>query len=163
MPFAVYAFRAMKTKFLFVLSVSALLIGCAQDTLTGDVYSRGEARTAETVQTGRITAIDGVKIEGESQGGGLLGSVAGGFLGSNIGHGRASHTAGAIGGAALGGVAGSHIQQGMGSRQGIRISVKLDGSGRTVAVVQQVNANAPFQVGDRVKVLTSGSRMRVSY
>ncbi|MBN8456449.1 MAG: glycine zipper 2TM domain-containing protein [Verrucomicrobia bacterium] len=117
----------------------------------------------QSVQTGRVTSIRPVKIEGGNQTGALLGGVAGGFLGHNIGKGSAANTAGAIGGALVGSAVGSHAEQAMNSRQGIDITVKLDGGAGTVSIVQQVNPREEFYVGDRVKVLGSGSGTRVTH
>ena len=139
------------------------LSSCAQDSLTGDTYSRGEAGRAQSISTGRITSIRDVKIEGENAGGTLVGGLAGGLLGSNIGGGRASNTAGAVGGALLGGAVGSHAQQAMGSRNGIEITVRLDGGKGSVSVVQEVSPREQFSVGDRVRVLSNGGRTRVAY
>jgi len=152
----------MSSKLLIALPVAILLSSCAQDSLTGDTYSRGEAGRAQSVQTGRITSIRPVKIEGGSQGGALVGALAGGFLGSNIGGGRAANTAGAVGGALVGSAIGSHAQQAASSRNGIEISVRLDGGG-SLAIVQEVSPREPFYIGDRVRVLGSGDRTRVSH
>ena len=152
----------MKSKLAFALATSLLFSSCAQDSITGDTYSRGEAGRAQAVQTGRITSIRPVKIEGGSQGGALAGAIAGGFLGSNIGSGRASNTAGAIGGAMVGSAIASQAQQAMTSRRGIEISVRLD-QGGSVAIVQEVNPREQFSVGDRVRIISSGGRSRVSY
>lgn len=154
----------MKIKFVLLVPIIGLLSSCAQDSLSGDVYSRSEARSGQSVNSGRVTAIRYVKIEGGNQGGALLGGIGGGALGSTIGSGRASNTAGAIGGAIIGSALASHAQQSIGSRQGVEITVRLD-SGGSVAVVQEVSQKNPnyFKVGDRVRVLNSGSSMRVSY
>lgn len=154
----------MKTKFLMLVPIFGLLVSCAQDSLSGDVYSRSEARSGQSVQSGRITNIRYVKIEGGNQAGAIVGGLAGGAMGSNIGSGRSANTAGAIGGALVGSMVGSHVQQSAGSRQGIEITVRLD-SGSSVAVVQEENPKNPsgFRVGQRVRVLYSGSSMRVSY
>ena len=152
----------MSSKLLIALPVAILLSSCAQDSLTGDTYSRGEAGRAQSVQTGRITSIRAVKIEGANQGGALVGALAGGFLGSNIGGGRAANTAGAVGGALVGSAIGSHAQQAASSRNGIEISVRLDGGG-SLAIVQEVNPLEPFYIGDRVRILGSGDRTRVSH
>jgi outer membrane lipoprotein SlyB len=152
----------MKSKILILLSTALLFSSCAQDSLTGNTYSRSEAGQAQSVSKGRITSIRPVRIEGGNQAGTIIGGLAGGALGSNIGSGRASNTAGAIGGALVGGAVGSHAQQSMGSRNGIEISVRLD-QGGTVAVVQEVSPNEQFSVGDRVRVLHSGSRTRVAF
>lgn len=131
--------------------------------MSGDVYSRDEARMGQSVQYGRVTNIRNVKIEGGSNMGTLVGGAAGGVLGSNIGGGRTSNQAGVIGGALLGSILGSNLQQAAGSRQGEEITVRIDGGG-TVAVVQEVKANTvSFNVGDRVRVINSGSSMRVAY
>jgi outer membrane lipoprotein SlyB len=50
----------------------------------------------------------------------------------------------------------------MGSRNGIEITVRLD-KGGSVSVVQQVNPREQFGVGDRVRVMSSGSGTRVSH
>lgn len=154
----------MKFKFVLLVPIIGLLASCAQDSLSGDVYSRSEARSGQSVNSGRVTSVRYVKIEGGNQGGALLGGIGGGALGSTIGSGRASNTAGAIGGAILGSAIASHAQQSIGSRQGVEITVRLDRGG-SVAVVQEVSQKNPnyFKVGDRVRVLNSGSAMRVSY
>jgi outer membrane lipoprotein SlyB len=152
----------MSSKLLIALPVAILLSSCAQDSLTGDTYSRGEAGRAQSVQTGRITSIRAVKIEGANQGGALVGALAGGFLGRNIGGGRAANTAGAVGGALVGSAIGSHAQQAASSRNGIEISIRLDGGG-SLAIVQEVNPREPFYIGDRVRILGSGDRTRVSH
>lgn len=149
---------------LFCLPAALFLGSCAQSTLDGNTYSRNDARQVESVQTGRITDIQPVKIEGGHQLGTVGGAVAGGVLGNEIGGSRSANTAGAIGGALLGGLVGGHAQQAMTSRQGIRITVQLDGRGAgTVAVTQQADKNEVFYVGDRVKVLSSGGIARVAH
>jgi outer membrane lipoprotein SlyB len=151
-------------KKLLILSAAAPLLfaSCAQHSMTGDTYTRGEAGRAQSVSTGKITSIRNVKIEGNNQAGAVLGGIAGGFLGNEIGSGSAANTAGAIGGALVGSAVGSHAQQAVGSRQGIEITVKLD-SGRSVSVVQEVNPRERFDVGDRVRVLSNGGTTRVSH
>lgn len=151
----------MKTTLLLAIGTSILLSSCAQDSLTGDTYSRGEAGYAQNVRTGRITSIRYVKIEGGTAGGTILGGVAGGLIGNQIG-GGSGRTAATVGGAALGGIAGSHIGQQVQSRQGIEIQVKLD-KGGSVSVVQEVNKRETFNVGDRVRVLSGGGRDRVTH
>jgi outer membrane lipoprotein SlyB len=150
----------MKIRYIIGLGSLLLFSSCAQDSLTGDTYSRNEAGQAQSVTTGRITSIRNVKIEGGNQGGTLVGGLAGGLLGSNIGSGRASNTAGAVGGALLGSAVGSHAQQSVGSRGGIEITVKLDRA-ETISVVQEINPRESFSVGDRVRILSTGGRSRV--
>ena len=152
-------------KYLLCIAILPLFIGsCAQESLTGDTYSRGEAGQAQTVNRGTITAIRNVRLEGSAEGragGTVLGAVAGGLLGNQVGGGSGRRAA-TVAGAAGGGIAGSHVGQAATARQGLEIEVDLD-SGGSVSIVQQVNPRAQFEVGDRVRVLDSGSRARVTH
>ena len=146
----------MKTKYFVCLPVVMLLASCAQDTRTGDVYRQGDTRQAQSVSFGKVTSVRRVKIEGNHEVGTVVGALAGGLLGCQLGRGHAAHTAGAVGGAVAGGVIGSNVEQSMGNRPGIEITVRLN-EGGSLSVVQQANPNESFNVGDRVRVLTSGS------
>ncbi|MCH7227731.1 glycine zipper 2TM domain-containing protein [Haloferula sp. A504] len=148
-------------KSLLFLAVPVLFAACAQPSLTGDTYSRGEAQSAQQVRYGKVTNVRFVTLEGSSTGGAILGAVAGGYLGRQVGSGSGRDAA-TIGGAALGGTAGSYAGQAANRRQGVEISVKLDGGGE-VAIVQQADKDEPFYVGERVRVLGSGGRARVSH
>lgn len=152
----------MKAKLILCIPVALLLVSCAQDTLTGDTYRRGDARQAQAVRSGKVTAVRPVKIEGGNQTGALLGAIGGGFLGHELGKGHTANTAGAIGGALVGSAVGSHAEQALNSRKGIDITVRLDGGG-SVSVVQEVNPREAFYVGDRVRILSSGSGDRVTH
>ena len=110
---------------------------------------------------GKITSIRNVTLEGSSTGGAILGAVAGGFLGNQIGSGSGRDAA-TIGGAALGGAAGSHAGRAINNRQGLEITVRLD-QGGSLSIVQEVNPRESFAVGDRVRVLDNGARARVSH
>jgi outer membrane lipoprotein SlyB len=154
----------MNSRWLPLLPALGLLASCAQDSLSGNVYSRDEARNIQSVHPGRVVALRPVKIEGGSGTGALLGGVAGGLLGREIGGSRAGHTAGAIGGSLAGAAIGSQLEQGLSSRNGLEITVRLD-KGDTVSVVQEINPKEPwpFAVGDRVKVMYSGRSARVTH
>lgn len=148
-------------KSFLLLLCPLLLVSCAQQSLTGDAYTRSQAGQAQTIQTGRITSIRPVRIEGGTRGGSLLGSVAGGFLGREVGHG-AGRTAATIGGSILGGAVGSRAQKGLAGRQGLEMEIALDG-GKTLSVVQEVNPREPFAVGDRVRVLSGRGGTKVTH
>lgn len=156
----------MKTKFKSSLILAAacplLVVSCAQPSNTGDTYSKYEAGHAQSVKNGKITSVRNVKIEGGTTAGTILGGVAGGLLGNEIGSGSTANTIGAIAGAGVGAAAGSHIQQGMGSRNGIEITVRLDGGG-SISVVQEANPREAFRVGERVRVLYNGNKTRVAH
>jgi outer membrane lipoprotein SlyB len=143
-------------------SMSLFLVSCAQQSLTGDTVSRGDAGRSQTVRTGTITAIRPVRIEGSSTGGTLVGAGVGGLLGNQIGSGS-GRTAATVGGALVGGAVGSHAGQNITSRDGIEIEVRLDNGGRREAVVQEVNPRETFSVGDRVRLVSGdGGRTRVT-
>lgn len=66
-------------------TVSLLLGGC-QSSLTGDSYSRDEARRVQTVRMGTIESLRPVKIEGtKTPIGGGAGAIVGGVAGSAVG------------------------------------------------------------------------------
>ena len=148
----------MKTYgFTTFLTCTVLLTGCASSN-SGDVYSRNQARTMQTVQMGTVQAVRSVQIEGTKSGVGAVGGgVAGGVLGSTIGGGRGSVLA-AVGGAALGAVGGAVAEEKLTKKNGLEITVKLD-SGPVIAVVQE--ADIMFSIGERVRVLTGGGTTRV--
>jgi outer membrane lipoprotein SlyB len=150
----------MKT-IIAIATIPFLFVSCAQNSLTGDTYSRGEVGQAQTVKQGRITSIRYVKIEGGSTAGMLLGGAAGGMLGNQIG-GGSGRTLATIGGVGLGAAAGSHAQKAIDSRQGIEVQVRLDG-GSSLSVTQEVNPRESFSVGDRVRVLYNGGRARITH
>ena len=153
----------MKTISTIALLLPLLFGSCAQDSLTGDTVSRGEAGRAQDVRTGTITSIRNVNIQGESLGGTLVGAGVGGLIGNQIG-GGSGRTAATVGGALAGGAIGSHAGQSVTSRRGIEIEVRLDDSGRSISVVQEVNPRETFSVGDRVRVITGdGGRTRVAF
>lgn len=149
-------------KFIAVLLLSAMtaLSGCASN-LSGDSYSRSEARRAQTVEYGEIVSLRPVQIEGtKTPVGAGAGAVVGGIGGSTLGGGKGS-TIMAVIGAVAGGMAGAAVEEGVTRSQGVEITVKLD-SGRTVAIVQGLSPHEKFAVGDQIRVLTTGGTSRVA-
>lgn len=148
---------------LTLLLSGAVLTGCAQSTLTGTSYSRGEARQAQTVQMGRIETLVPIIIEGRTDGivGAGTGAVIGGIAGNQVGGGTGRQLATVVG-AVAGGIAGQRVEEMTSRRQGVEITVRLD-NGSLVSVVQEVDPNQVFKPGDRVRVLGQGSTMRVTY
>ncbi len=144
----------------FALLWAALLAGCVSSK-AGDVYSRDQARTEQSVRLGTIESVREVRIEGTKSGiGAVAGGVTGGIAASTIGHGTGSAVAAAVG-AIAGGLAGAAAEEGITKSSGFELVVKLD-NGQTIAVVQAVDANTTFQPGDRVRVLSGQGVTRVS-
>jgi len=146
-----------------LLALAGLLVavtGC-MSTLTGESYSRDEARRAQTVEYGMVEYVRPVVIEGTKSGvGPATGAALGGIAGSTVGHGRGSAAAGIVG-AVAGGVAGGLAEEGATKKQGVEITVRMD-NGRIISVVQQVSGSASFHAGDRVRVLTLGGTTRIA-
>jgi outer membrane lipoprotein SlyB len=149
------------TLLLFFLLAVLGFTGCASK-LSGESYSRSEARTIQQVEYGTIAHLRPVKIEGtKTPIGSGAGAVAGGIAGSSVGGGKGSYVMAVIG-AVAGGMAGAAIEEGVTRTQGVEVTVNMD-SGKTVAIVQELSPNERFSVGDRVRVLYSGQATRVAH
>jgi outer membrane lipoprotein SlyB len=140
--------------------VSLIFIGGCAPERSGDVYQRGEALCAQSVEFGSIDSLRPVRIEGEQSGVGTVGgAVLGGIAGSTIGGGRGS-AAGAVAGAILGGIVGNAVEKDVTKANGVEVTVRLD-SGRIIAIVQQ-GSGEEFRPGDRVRVTSDGYTTRVT-
>lgn len=147
------------TRLITILALSALLGACASSN-SGSVYSRDEARKVQTVRTGVVESVRQVKLEGtKSPVGTVAGGVVGGVAGSSVGGGKGQAIATVLG-AVVGGLAGSAAEEGFTRKDGIEITVKLDG-GSMIAVVQE--ADERFNLGEKVRVLESRGVTRVSH
>jgi outer membrane lipoprotein SlyB len=142
-------------------AVSLLTTGC-QSSLTGDTYSRDEARTVQTVRLGTIESLRPVKIEGSKTPiGAGAGAVIGGVGGSSVGGGKGSIVAAVIG-AVAGGLIGAAAEEGMTRTQGVEITVRED-DGSMRAYVQEVQPNEIFRVGERVRIMSVNGTSRVAH
>jgi outer membrane lipoprotein SlyB len=154
----------MRKSVLLVASFTALALtlgGCTSS-LTGDSYSRDEARTVQTVRMGTIDSLRPVKIEGtKTPIGAGAGAIVGGVAGSAVGGGRGSIIT-AVVGAVAGGLLGSAAEEGMTSAQGVEITVRED-DGAMRAYVQAVAENEIFRVGERVRIMTVNGTSRVTH
>ncbi|HLA30449.1 MAG TPA: glycine zipper domain-containing protein [Pseudomonas sp.] len=154
----------MRKSSLLIASFTAatlMLGGCASN-LSGDTYSRAEARTVQTVRLGTIEALRPVKIEGtKTPIGAGAGAVIGGVAGSGVGGGRGSAVAAVIG-AVAGGLLGAMTEEGLTRTQGVEITVRED-DGSLRAYVQEVEENQIFRVGQRVRILTVNGTSRVTH
>lgn len=143
-----------------VLGLSTALSGCASN-LGGDTYSREDARMVQTVMYGTITSLRPVQIEGtKTPIGAIAGAGIGGIAGSTMGGGKGAiltTIVGAVGGGLLG-YAGENL---LTKSNGVEITFNLD-SGATRSIVQQVQANERFSVGDRIRVMSVNGQTRVT-
>jgi outer membrane lipoprotein SlyB len=140
----------------------SLMLGGCMTNLSGDSYSRDEARQVQTVRMGTIDALRPVKIEGSKTPiGAGAGAVVGGVAGSALGGGRGSVITAVIG-AVAGGLLGSATEEGLTRTQGVEITVRED-DGSMRAYVQAVQENEIFRVGERVRIMTVNGTSRVAH
>ena len=153
----------MRKPTLLITSLAAMLaLGGCQSSLTGDTYSRDEARAVQTVRMGTIESLRPVKIEGtKTPIGAGAGAVVGGIGGSGLGGGRGSAVL-AVVGAVAGGLLGAAAEEGLTRTQGVEITVRED-DGTMRAYVQEVEPNQVFRVGERVRVMTVNGTSRVTH
>jgi outer membrane lipoprotein SlyB len=62
----------------------------------------------------------------------------------------------------IGGLIGAATEEGVTTREGVEVTVRLDKSGKLVAVVQELQPGEAFYVGSRVKILDNGREVRVT-
>ena len=150
----------MKLSTLILTTTLALFLGACASSNSGSVYKREDARKVQTVKKGVVESVRLVKLEGtKSPVGTVAGGAVGGIAGSTIGKGRGSSVA-AVVGAVAGAIAGSAIEEGVTRKDGLEITVKLDGGG-LIAIVQE--ADEEFHAGDKVRIIENGETSRVSH
>jgi outer membrane lipoprotein SlyB len=144
-----------------VALLSLLAAGCASN-LSGETYSRADARAVQQVEFATVEHVRPVVIEGSHSGAGAVaGAVIGGIAGSSAGGGKGQQLATAVG-AIAGALAGSKAEEAGTRAQGVEITVKTE-DGRTFAVVQQASKDETFKVGDRVRVLYLNGNTRIAH
>ena len=147
------------SKLLIIALLSILTVACASSN-SGSVYKRDDARKVQTVRTGVVESVRAVKLEGtKSPVGTIAGGAVGGIAGSSVGGGRGSAIAAVIG-AVVGGLAGSAAEEGITRKDGLEITVKLDG-GSMIAIVQE--ADEAFSPGDKVRIVENSETSRVTH
>ena len=146
---------------LALLTALAVAVAACAPSQRGDVYQRGQALRAQSVDFAVVEAVRPVQIAGGSTGVGTVGGASlGGIAGSTVGGGSRANAAGAIAGALLGGLNGTAVEQGATQKPGVELTVRLD-AGRIIAVIQD-DAGEAFRPGDRVRVLSDGYTTRVA-
>ncbi len=143
----------MKRYGVICISLAAVLLAGCVSSRSSEVYSRDQARRAQTVELGTVEAVKPIQIEGTKSGiGAIGGGIAGGVAGSTVGGGDGKRLA-TLGGALAGAAAGAMGEERLTRKEGLEIIVKLD-NGTTMSVVQE--ADVPLYPGDRVRVITGG-------
>lgn len=150
--------------FVFTFTMVAFLGGCTNTPNPyGDAYGSADTRTIQNVYYGTVTKTTPVTIDasqGSNMVGTIAGAAAGGILGSTIGGGIGS-TLAAIGGGLLGGYAGGEAANAMGKENGVDLTIRLEDD-EVISVVQAVNPDMIFQVGQQVQVNVDRDTARVT-
>ncbi|AQS48996.1 hypothetical protein BMG03_15265 [Thioclava nitratireducens] len=112
----------------------------------------------ESVEYGRIVAMQPVTMRRTSDGDQIVGAVTGGLVGAVIGHqlgsGKGKDVMTGVG-AIAGTIVGSNIASQGGTYTSYAWTVRLDNGG-SITVIQMSNQ---FRVGDRVSVVRSGNQV----
>lgn len=123
----------------------------------GNSGSRTTSYTEASVLTGRVVDIQDVVQQRNNTGAGaVLGVIAGGLIGNQVG-GGSGKTLATIGGAVGGGFAGNAIEKNRGPNVQVVITIRSD-SGRIVQIQQK---GTSLRIGDRVQVTQQGSDIQV--
>ncbi|SDI71261.1 glycine zipper 2TM domain-containing protein [Billgrantia gudaonensis] len=147
-----------------ILAIGLLtLAGCANTApYGGNVYRGNQAGAEQTVRFGTIQALRQVQIQADSRAGGIVGSgggaVIGGLLGNQVG-GGSGRTLATAAGAIVGSVAGSKIEESANRVTAWEMEIQRD-DGMNVVVVQK--ADQAFEVGQRVRLIGSGTNVTVA-
>jgi outer membrane lipoprotein SlyB len=143
---------------LAIALAAAVLAGCASQ--SGSVYSREEAQREQVVRMATVEAVRHVQIAGtKSPVGALAGGAVGAIAGSSLGGGRGAAVTGILG-ALAGGMGGATAEEALTRQAGLEITVRLD-NGEIRSITQA--ADESFAVGERVRLLSSGGKTRVTH
>ncbi len=139
-----------KLFFITFLGLSFVMAGCANKALP-----QSRVGSISDSYTGTVKAVELVKVRGDGTWTSMLGMVAGGVLGHQIGGGSGKDLA-TMGGAMAGAVGGAEADV----RDAQRITIEFD-SGKTITTVLPIDANNPnrYKAGDRVTVFITGGKV----
>ena len=145
-------------KVFLTMSLVAALAGCA--TSSPDVIQRGDAQRLSEVVDATVLTIRPVTVDGSQSGvGATAGGVVGGIAGSSVGGRREGAIVGVLA-AVAGAVAGNAVER-MGTREeAVEILVQLKNGDRRAIV--QAKGNETLLPGDRVILVTTGGKVRVT-
>jgi outer membrane lipoprotein SlyB len=133
-----------------VTTLITLNSGCASKALDAS-----RAGSISESYTGVVKNVEAVNIKGDGKWTSIIGMIAGGALGSQIGDGAGQELA-TMGGVIVGAAAGEDAD----IRNAQRITVTLD-SGKTITTVLPIDANNPnrYKVGDQVTLYITNGRV----
>ncbi len=150
----------MKPMLQLALVLTGLAVAGCTFPSSRNTIKASQAGVMQTVDTGTVTGVREVTIEGQKTqlgmyGGGLMGGAVGSGVGKGVGKSIAS-AAGAVGGA----VVGQAVEEAATRKRAQEISIRMD-DGRTIIVTQEVQGGL-YQDGDRVRVIHSNGEARIA-
>ncbi len=122
------------TKFCLIIVSTLFIFGCAKD-ISPSTYDTDQIGQASRVEPGQIISMRNIKIDQNTEVGGLAGAGVGAVAGSTIGGSSEASIIGAIGGALIGGIAGNAAEGHFNQQQGTEFIIKLD-NGNTISTTQ---------------------------
>lgn len=149
-------------KLALIGAVVLAIAGCANsNTYSGDVYTAGQAKAAQSVSYGTVVSTRPVTIQGDDSAlGTISGAALGGVLGNAVGGGKGRNITTAVG-AIAGGLIGDKVQHQADRTNAVQLEIKTD-SGQIIAVVQKQDKNVIFQPGQRVRMVGGGRNVNVT-
>lgn len=145
------------------LTAAAALAACAAlPSDQGNVYSQSEVHRVQRVETAQILDIQKAYVQSDGNVlAGIGGAVVGGLIGSQIGGGFGNTVATTVG-AVAGGVAANEVYKNQASTREVKqITYRLLEGNKGTYTVLQADPNNVLRVGQTVKVLSSGSEVRL--
>lgn len=151
----------MARVFLFVLLF--ILGGCSLAPDRADVYSQSQVGQVMDVAVATVVALRQVKIrvDQNTDVGGLAGAVVGGVVGSGVSDNQRAAAVGGVLGAVVGGTVGQAVARQASTVPALEITYRLE-SGKTQMVVQPLQGLETLRVGDRIRVIRSYDGVRIS-
>jgi outer membrane lipoprotein SlyB len=146
----------MSTRHVVKLALAACLLAAAASP------ALAQSNQPQKIRYGTITALDRAVVEVETSGsGGQVGATVGAVAGYALADGR-DRWLGALAGGVLGGAAGRAAERGARKRKGWQLIIRLEETGEEIGVPIP-GKKKPFEVGDRVRLLTSpGGKTQVT-
>lgn len=135
-----------------MLAVSMLTFGAG---CSNKALPQSRVGSISESYTGVVKGVEMVQVRGDGTWTSMLGMVAGGVLGHQIGGGSGKDLA-TMGGAMAGAIGGAKAD--VGDAQ--RITIEFD-SGKTITTILPIDGNNPnlYSVGNRVTVFITGGRV----
>lgn len=151
----------MKKIISLALTVAAIATLAACASSSPDVIRRSDTQTLSQVQDGVVLTVRAVTVDGSQSGvGGAVGGVVGAIAGSaGSGVQREQNVLGVLG-AVAGAAAGNALERLSTKEEAVEIIVQLANGDRRAIV--QAKGGETLLAGDKVIIVTSGGKVRVS-